>query len=70
VERLDHLEEHWTVSRAGLVVVGHPASIKALATKLKLSEEAPVEMTAARWALALWGELLDAYTRLMATAIH
>jgi hypothetical protein len=70
VERLNHLDEHWTVTGKGLVVVGCPASIKELATKLQLPEDAPVKMTPTRSALALWGDLLDKYARVMAPAQH
>jgi hypothetical protein len=70
VERLNHLEEHWTVSGKALVVVGRPASIKELATILQLPEDASVEVTPARSALALWGELLDKYARITTIVRH
>ena len=70
VERLDNLEEHWTVSGKGLVVVGRPASIKELANKLQLPENASVEVTPARSALALWGDLLDKYAQVISAALH
>jgi hypothetical protein len=70
VERLNHLEEHWTVSGKALVVVGRPASIKELANILQLPEDASVEVTPARSALALWGELLDKYAQVISAALH
>jgi hypothetical protein len=70
VERLNHLEEHWTVSGKSLVVIGRPATIKELVTTLQLPEDASVEMTATRSALALWGEILDKYTQAISTRCH
>jgi hypothetical protein len=58
------------VSGKGLVVVGCPAAIKELATKLQLPEDTSVEMTPARSALALWGELLDKYAQVVSAALH
>lgn len=63
MEQHSSVVEHWTVTRRGLVLAGKPAEIETIASALHLPCDAPVQVTPALATLALWGDMLESYTR-------
>ena len=59
--KMPELMEHWTDSRRGLVLVGEPDTLEALAIRLGLTDDSSVRLAQHRAALALWGEELSTY---------
>lgn len=57
-------EEFWTESRQAMAVTGDWTVIVALAEDLGLAPDSPTPVSGQRYAIALWGDVLDAYLRL------
>ncbi|HLT21148.1 MAG TPA: hypothetical protein VKZ96_16965 [Thermomicrobiales bacterium] len=55
--------EYWTASGRGLILTGQRERIFAIAERLGLGPDAPVEVSGPVWALALWDEVTERYVR-------